>query len=107
MTKRKIKYHLDFVNDDKPFTVSNWTTKKHEDALDELVKNEKGKTPKELDKLFRFYVVLQTLREVDETVTIEQVKNIHVEDLVELFNAVYYEGKRGIVFQEGKKNPQK
>ena len=107
MAKRKVKYHLDFVNDDKPFTISNWTPEKHEDALAELVKNEKGKSAKKLDKLFRYYVVLQTLREIDNTVTVEQVKNIHVEDMVELFNAVYYAGKRGILFQEGKKNPQK
>ena len=107
MVKRKIKYHLDFVNDDKPFTISNWTTQKHEDALSELVKNEKGKTAKKLDKLFRYYVVLQTLREIDSTVTIEQVKNIHIEDFVKLFEVVYNAGKRGIVFREGKKKSPK
>jgi len=103
---KKVKYNLKFVNKGKPFTIPNWTTEKHETALSELVKNEKGKTPKQLDNLFRYYVVLQTLREIDETVTIEQVKNVHIENLVELFNVIYYAGKVDIVFREGK-NPQK
>lgn len=105
MAKKRVRYSLKIVNNGKPFKISNWTVEKHEDALSELTKNEKGKTTKQLDGLFRYYVILQTLQEIDENVTIEQVKGIHVENIVELFNVIYNAGKVDIVFRKGE-NPK-
>ena len=103
------KYSLKFVNKGKAFTISNWTTEKHENALAEMLKNEKEKSSIELDKIFRFYVILQTLREIDPDVTIEIiVKEItHPDNVIELFNAVYLEGKKDIHFRKGKSSPLK
>ena len=44
---KKIKYHLDFVNDDKPFELPNWTPKKHEAALNKLDAATKGMTERQ------------------------------------------------------------
>lgn len=104
---KKIKYHLDFVNDDKPFELPNWTPKKHEAALNKLDAATKGMTERQKNEEFKYYVVHETLITIDENCELEKVKNMHPLDLVELFHAVYNAGRKGIYFREAKKAPSK
>ena len=98
------KYSLEFVNESKPFTMPHWTVGKHKAALEELLSDTKDWDKDARDEEYQFYVILQTLRQIDNEVTIEKIKDMHPEDLISLFNAVYTAGKTGILFQQPKKS---
>ena len=103
----EVEYSIDFVNSGKPFKMPNWTTRKHENALLRLAKFQKEHKDIDDDKLnneFKYFVIHETLSEIDESVSIEDIRNMHPLDLVELFNAVYNAGRKGII---AKKNFQK
>lgn len=94
------KYSLPFINDGEPFELPTWTVVLHEQALDKCIEATKGKSPMVQDKEFRFYVILESLQLVDDSVTLQDIKGMHVDDMLSLFDAVYAAGKRGILFQE-------
>lgn len=96
-------------NNGKPFCVPHWTTQKHKAALAQLVKesDDKKLSKEEENDLFNYYVILQTLRQIDNTVTVEDIQTLHPEDLIELFSVIYNAGKQGIYFQQPKKTGKK
>jgi len=102
-----MKYTIKFVKNGEPFEMPDWTTKKHEAAIAECLKNCKDLPAEEQDKELRFYIIYQTLHEIDDTVKLDTIRNLHPEDLIELFEAVYNAGKRGIVFQEKSRTKKK
>lgn len=109
MTKKI--YSLPIVNNGEDFAMPNWTPKKHEDALDKMAKyceNLEGEEKKKAeDKEFKYFVVHETLQELDGEVTLEEVRNIHPIDLIELFNAVYNAGRTGIYSKDFRKGLKK
>jgi len=111
---RKMKYTLPFVNNGEAFIVPDWTVEKHERAISAAVegtKKDKDLSDSKKENELKYYIILETLLELDATVSIEDVKNFfkHPENLVEFFQVVYYAGKKNIYFQEGgkKKTPKK
>ena len=94
------KYSLPFVNDGKPFELPPWTVIRHEAAINKCMEAVKGKSPEFQDKELRFYVILESLQVIDDSVTIQQIKEMHVDDMLALFEEAYNAGKRGILFQE-------
>lgn len=96
----KEKYTLDFVNDGEPFELTPWTVEKHEKALAHLLKDHKDKDVQTQDSLLRAYIIYQALVEIDSEVDIQEIINMHPENQIELFNAVYLEGKKDIHFHK-------
>lgn len=105
MTKKK--YSLKFVKDGKPFMMPKWTVTKHKAALQEMNSECKDLSNEEKSNEFTYYVILQTLRQIDSSVTIDDIKELHPEDTLLLFNDVYNAGKEGIYFREPKKGNKK
>jgi len=107
----KIKYTLKFVNEGKEFEMPPWSVKKHEKAMVNAVKETKDSkmTNAEKESTIKFYIILETLQELDASVTIEDVTGffVHPENIVEFFNAVYYEGKQDIYFHQEEEKPPK
>lgn len=106
------KLKLKFVNDGKAFDIPDWTTEKHESALAKLIKETKDLTDDERDKKFKFYVVHESLLEIDPNCKFEDVVKMHPIDIIELFTVLYNAGRTGIWeanFQKGtsKKSPKK
>ncbi len=103
------KYSLKFVNKGKPFCMPKWTTGKHKAALAMMVKECEGMSNEDMNEEFNFYVIYQTLHQIDNNVDMEDIKELHPEDLIELFNAVYNAGKEGIFYspQKGKQGSKK
>ena len=102
---RTIKYSLPFVNKGKPFEVTNWTVSKHEKAIAlaiEHTKNIKNMSETDKENWLKYTIIYQTLVEIDESIKIEDIKEYfsHPENLVEMFNAVYYAGKKDIYFRK-------
>lgn len=97
------KYKLTIINKGKPFTMPKWTVGKHKAALARMLKENPSATDEEKNDLFNFYVIYETLKQVDPEVSIEDVKGLHPEDMVELFNEVYNAGKEGIYFRQPEK----
>jgi len=97
--KEEKKYQLSFVNKGKPFTLGKWTVKKHKDVLKKVAKEEE-KNPKitenEKDEIFQDELILIGLQEVDETVTMENLDEMHPQDKKSLFTAIYFSGREGI-----------
>lgn len=105
----KGKYSLDFVNNGEPFDMPNWTTEKHENALNQLVQYQKEKklSDKKANEEFKHFVIYETLKEIDEEVDIDKIRNMHPIDLVDLFNAVYNAGRKGIYARNFRKKTPK
>ena len=101
------KYSLKFVNKGKAFCMPKWTTGKHKAALAMMTKECKGMSNEEMNDRFNFYVIYQTLHQIDNNITIANIEDLHPEDLIELFNAVYNAGKEGIYFQSSPKKKGK
>jgi len=109
---KKTKYNLEFVNEGKPFEVTDWTVEKHEKAIAlaiEYTKDKKNISDTVKENWLKYAIIYQTLIEIDETVELESVAKyfIHPENLVEFFNAVYYAGKKDIYFRQEEKPPKK
>ena len=94
------KYSLKFVNKGKPFAMPKWTVGKHKAALAHMMKECKDMSEEDRTDEFNYYVIYQTLKQVDNDVTLEDIRNLHPEDLILLFNDVYNAGKEGIYFQK-------
>lgn len=113
MGTKKIKYTLPFVNKGKPFEMPNWTPKKHENALANLAKytKEHNLTDKDADNEFKYFVIFETLQDIDNSVMLDDIRNLHPLDLIDLFYAVYHAGRSGIIYtdfrEKGKKSPKK
>ena len=105
MTKTKEPYSIDFVNKGKPFSIPNWTTERHESALAKLTEATKDLPPDKQDKEFKFYVIYEVLSQIDETgdCTIDKIREMHAMDTIELFNAIYNAGRKGIYSQNFRK----
>ena len=103
---KKTKYTLPFVNDGKPFVLSKWTVRKHEETLKEAARYEKELKGEELDRKYRNLLILKGLHEIDKSVTEDDLLDLHPDEKVALFAAVYLQGKRGIL-AEDKANFQK
>jgi len=99
------KFTLKCVNKGKSFKMPNWTPKKHESALAKLDKaQQKNKwDDKTADREFKYYVVHETLSELDPDCEIEQIRDIHPVTLIELFREVYNAGKENIYYQDFRK----
>ena len=97
-----MKLNLKFVNEGKPFEVSDWTVEKHEKALALCVKACEGLSKAEQDQEFRYYVIYIGLKEIDADTPFEKVHNLHVENVIELFNIIYTKGKVDIFFRPKK-----
>lgn len=104
MTKKK--YSLSFVNDGKPFNMPKWTVEKHKRVLHKLSKRKKM-SEQDKEDFFQYYVIYETLSTIDDSVTLKNIKELHPEDSVLLFNAVYNAGREGILFREGSKPKSK
>lgn len=95
------KYKLDFINEGKPFEITTWTAEKHENALDKLLKNTSKWSDEKRDKEFKYYVIYEGLLEIDPNCKMENIKKMNMDDLTALYYAIYYAGKKGILFREG------
>lgn len=101
MVEKSDTFTLDFVNEGKEFKFLNWTTEMHEAAMAQMLEDNPSATNEQRDSLFRYYVIYTSLGKIDNNVSLEDVKNLHPENLVVLFNAAYYAGKRDIYFRKG------
>lgn len=106
----KVKYTLKFVNNGKEFEIPIWTVAKHERAIVNAVARAKDKDlgEKEKEDILKFCIIWETLKEIDDKVTLEEISEffIHPDNIVEFFNAVYYEGKKDIYFHKVEKPPK-
>jgi len=103
----KKKYSLSFVNDGKPFVMPKWTVKKHRAAIKNTAKNTPNMSEEEQQEEFNYYVIYETLKQIDNSITVDDIKELHPEDMMQLFNDVYNAGKEGIYFRQPKKGKKK
>lgn len=108
---KKTKYNISFVNNGEDFTLGNWTVRKHEEVLKETAAFEKELKGEKLDAKYRNLLILKGLHEVDKSVTEDNLLDLHPDEKVALFAAVYLQGKRGILAEDRanfqkKKNPK-
>jgi hypothetical protein len=112
-----MKYKIKQILNGKPFEIPAWTVEKHEKHMEEMIPyedklEEKTITQKEYDRTYRFKMILISLKEVDPTLTENKLRQIHPDNLVDLWIACYNSGKEDIVvnesdFREGEQSPLK
>lgn len=91
-------------NNGKPFDLPGWTVLKHKVALEEVNKLPKKADEETRDIEFQCLAIYETLKEVDSTITLKDIRILHPIVMADLFAAVYNEGKQEIYFQKkGKK----
>ena len=101
MTQKK--FSLSFINKGKPFVMPKWTVGKHRAAMSALKETCKGMANDEKEEYFNYLVIMQTLKQVDSSVTLDDIKELHPEDMIRLFEEVYNAGKEGIYFRDSPK----
>jgi len=99
------KFTVKCVNKGAPFKMPNWTPKKHENSLAKLeTAQEKNKwDDKRANDEFKYYVVHETLIEIDPNCELEEVRAIHPATLIDLFREVYNAGRENIYYQDFRK----
>ena len=100
------KLVLKFINKGKPFTLPSWTVAKHKKVLEEINKLPTNTSEEDKDTEFQFLCIYEGLKELDPNLTLNDIRNLHPTVLIDLFNAVYSEGKCDIYFR-GKGNKSK
>jgi hypothetical protein len=105
------QYKLSFVIEGKPFVIPTWTVAAHEALLESMIPlDEKLKLKlieqKDYDKQYRLRMILLSINKVDPKVTERDLLEMHPDDFIDLWVAVYNSGKTGIVvndqdFQKG------
>jgi len=109
-------YCISFILEGKTFVMPEWTVKKHETLLEEMIPYDEKLTAmkisqKEYDRIYRLKMILLSVTEIDPKVTEEILHTMHPDDFIELWIAVYNSGKKGISrkessdFQNGEKTP--
>lgn len=96
MERKKLK--LSFVNDGKPFRIPDLNVKKHEEFLEEM--EEKEEEMKDMKKgkagrLQQRLLILKNLQVVDESVSMEDILEMHpldYEKVAEEVNNAFFEG---------------
>lgn len=96
------KLSLKFVNNKKPFEVKYWTVANQKNAFKRLTENSKDLSEEEKNIRFQQEVVYEKLKEFDENVKFEDIKNLHPDNLIELFELIYNAGKVDVYFRERK-----
>lgn len=99
------KYKLSFVNDGKPFDLSNWSVKKHNDVLKKMAAYEEKHSKlseEDKDDMFQNVLILRGLQDVDKTVKISNLETMHPQDKKALFTAIYFTGREGITVSKPK-----
>jgi hypothetical protein len=109
-------YSLKFVLEGKTFVMPEWTVRKHEKLLEEMIPYDEQLsaekiTQKEYDRQYRLRMILLSMREIDPKVEEKNLLELHPDDFIELWIACYNSGKRGIKkdnqdFQNGEKTPK-
>lgn len=110
----KLKFTVKCVNKGEPFDMPDWTVDKHNLALAKLAADQKthGWDEKKAEDEFKYYVIHETMLELDPNCTLDDLKNFltHPSTLIELFNAVYNAGRENIYyvenFRKGRKTPR-
>ena len=97
------KIKLSFVNDGKPFIVPHMTVKKQEELLEDMTELEKKykEGTLEYNREVNKYMVLRILQNVDESVTLDNINNMHPDDYIKLFN-MFWSGGRELSSDEDK-----
>ena len=93
MGKEKLK--LSFVNGGKPFATPHMTVKRQEELLEDIIDIEK-KYKKNSDKYNREinkYMVMRVLKNIDDSITIDDINNMHPDDYVLLFDKIWNSGR--------------
>jgi hypothetical protein len=113
MTKQ---YSIPFIKNGEPFEMTNWTVRKHEELLENMIPYDEQLsaekiTQKEYDRQYRLRMILLSMREIDPKVEEKNLLELHPDDFIELWIACYNSGKRGIKkdnqdFQNGEKTPK-
>jgi len=108
-------YSVKCVNNGKPFKMPVWTVEKHEELLEKMVEYDQKKetgviSEKEYDRKYRMTMMMISLSEIDKNLKEKDLEQLHPDDFIELWMAVYYSGKTGIRvksdFQQGEQSPQ-
>ena len=109
MGKNKIK--LSYVNDGEPFTIPHMTVKAQELLYKDMAYIEKEKNYesgsveflRELNK----YMILRVMQTVDDSITIENIENMHPDDYIELLTLINDGGRELTRNDAGKKQKTK
>lgn len=101
------KYEVPFVNDGEAFDFPPWTNRKHKEVLAKVAKYQNDLPEKELDEKYRRVLVLAALKDIDSTVTEDNLDDLHPDDLLSLFTAAYLSGRKGIISKDFRKAQKK
>lgn len=97
---KKEKLVLVFINDGEPFEAPTWTVElqlEHDNYMSET-SEKKGIDSDDPDygQISNDDVIMRSLKHIDKKVKASDLRGMHPQDYIELRNAIYNSGRRGI-----------
>jgi len=87
------KLKLSYVNGGKPFKLPKMTMEKQEEVMEQMVKLEEKLEGEKFNREVNKFIMLKTLKEIDDSVTIDNINKMHPDDFIFLFGKIYDEGR--------------
>ena len=91
---------LDFVNNGEPFEPPTWTVElqlEHDNYMSEMCEKKKiNRDDPNYGQISTEDVVVRSLKHIDKKVKVSDLRGMHPMDYLDLRNAIYESGRRGI-----------
>jgi len=87
------KFKLSFMNDGKEFLIPRMTVQRQEELMEEMAKHEGKLSEEKFNREMNKRLILKTLQIVDKNVSLENINNLHPDDYVVLFTAIWDAGR--------------
>ena len=84
---------LSFVNNGEKFTIPKMTVCRHEELMDSMLDMEGKEDTVKYNREYNKHLVWKTFQIVDKNVTLEDVKNMHLNDFIYVFQLLWDSGR--------------
>ncbi len=87
------KIKLSYINGGKPFDLPKMTMKRQEAIMEKMVELEDTYTGDKLNREVNKYILLKTLEQIDDKMTMAVIDEMHPDDFMQVFSKLYGTGR--------------
>ncbi len=93
---KKEKIQLEFVNNGEPFEAPTWTVELQLEHDNYMAGKDIDSDDPDYGQVSNDDVIIRSLKYIDKKIKASDLRKMHPQDYIELRNAIYNSGRRGI-----------